>query len=254
LELTMDELLTYISCPMRYALKYNAKFDPKGIPEQEEFKQALHTCIYYFWCKIMNENSITNGDLNSKWESLWFGKKNISREDIMYDGVNKEVKLGYQGFGYIQSFFNRMQHDPGVPICVAKDFDVPIGDHIIKGTFELIKETKENGRRIIEIVDYKISPSMPDKDRIERDIPLTIQSYAFRKLFQAKEQKLTYYYLNHNDSISAHRMMHDYNRVTYIVNSVAKSIEDNIYFPREIHNYLCRDQCAYKTYCKEWPS
>lgn len=248
--LSSDALFTYIDCPLKYALKYNAKAVPEGVSANEAFSKTIHSVIYHFWYKIMNEGKASDLDLKNKWESMWFESNGITKDDIIYGRKRDKTDLGYKGLGYLQAFFRQVKYNTGVPICIDKEFMAPIGDHYVTGNLELVREVGNGAGKIIEIIDYKTGRSLPDEKLVERDLALTLQSYAFRHMFQAKEQKLTYFYLRHARPLETMRGPSHYRRLTETVNSVAKCIEDQIFYPRQ--TYTCIG-CGYKKYCDIWP-
>lgn len=239
-------IYTYMDCPIKYALMYNTKFKPGEKSMAEKFSEAMHTTLYYFWFKMMNDGRVTDVELIKKWESIWYDGNGISAEDIMYYKKKDLVDLGNKGTAMIQGFIRTNKNNPGYPIAVNMDFAVPIGDHHITGRFELVREIN----RALEIVDYKTSMSIPDRVIVDRDIALTMQSYAFRHMFQKNENLLTYHYLRQNKPISTRRTRHDYDRLAETINAIAHCIEHKIYYPRD--TFKC-GSCEYKNHCGEWP-
>ncbi len=251
MELSVSQVLSYINCPIRYALEYNARIKPEDDSLHEQWAQAMHTAVYHFWYRLMDAKRITEQEMLDKWESLWYQRLGITKEDIIFSRRDERVELGLRGTGIIQGFMRNMSQTQSVPVCVGKEFSVPIGDHIITGTFEVVRETKESGRRLVEIIDYKTGQTVPDQTMVDMDLALSIQSYAFRHMFQAKEQRLTYYYMRHNRSINTVRESLHYRRMTETIKAVAGSIEANIYYPRQ--TFMCKS-CMYKQYCDVWPT
>jgi CRISPR/Cas system-associated exonuclease Cas4 (RecB family) len=240
-----------MDCPVKYALRYKAKVEPEFITSKEAYSKTLHTCIYHFWYKLMDGGKVTEDDILDKWESLWFEGHKVSKEDVMYGTKKEKTDMGYKGVGILQSFFRNVKYNPGVPICIAKEYSAPIGDNFITGKFELVREVKDNAtnRRVIEIVDYKSGDIVPDNILVDSDIALTMQSYGFRHMFQSREQRLTYYYLKAGREIQTHREAWQYKKMISTVTNVCKAIEQSIYYPRQ--SYLCKS-CPFKNFCDDW--
>ncbi len=251
MELTTQQVLTYIDCPIKYALTYNARIKPDTESLHELWSKAMHTAAYYFWYRLMDAKRVTEQEMLDKWESLWYKALGITREDIIFSRRDERVDLGLKGTSILQGFMRNISATPSVPICIAKEFSVPIGDHVISGNFEVVRETKEPGKRLIEIIDYKTGQTIPDQTMVDMDLALSIQSYAFRHMFQAKEQRLTYYYMRHNRSINTVRESLHYRRMIETIKAVADSIQSNIYYPRQ--TFMCKS-CTYKQYCDVWPT
>lgn len=252
MEITIDELYTYLHCPAKYDFKFNQQMEAK---EQQSilFKEALHKTIYYFFFSVMNERMPTLAQLKDKWAHTYlevFGET-FDKNDIFKTTQvqkNRRDPLQIKGIEMLHNFYHFNKDNPGVPIAVNQEYRVPVGNLVIKGTFELVREIVDpaNGRRYIELVDFKTTDKSLDYFAVKNDLSLTIASFAFRNLFRAKEDRTKYHYMNTGRDIIVPKDERDYKRLEAIVSGVSRGIVEQHYYPRQ--TYMCRT-CEFKEIC-----
>jgi CRISPR/Cas system-associated exonuclease Cas4 (RecB family) len=256
MELTIDQLYTYLQCPLKFQLKY-----VMGIEGEEskntQYKEALHKTISYFYFSLMGQRMPTAKQMKDKWVSIWTENKIEDKSDFLLrerkaNGIGRQetAKLNMQGYEMIHNFYQLNKDEPGIPIAVDHEYRVSIADIIITGKFELIKETidKTSLTRFIEIVDYKTGNNAIEVDPflINHDMNITLASYAFRNLFQAKEDRLTYHYLKNSKEIYTSRNENEFNRLKKVIDGVAEGITQGHFYPR--HDFMCK-VCPVKDVC-----
>ena len=72
-------------------------------------------------------------------------------------------------------------------------------------------------------------------------------SYAFRKSFKSKEDKIYINNINSQDNIYTARTGGDFNRAEKIIRNICKAINEKIYYPNP--NSLNCSACKYKLFC-----
>jgi CRISPR/Cas system-associated exonuclease Cas4 (RecB family) len=256
MELHVDELHAYLNCPLKYRFKHVNKIEVKK-GKGALFKEALHKTIFSFYFALMGERLMTGKQMKDKWASVW-GEMRGERQELdefLFESSNgkekknKNDKYNIQGFEMVHNFHHYNKDNPGVPIAVNLEYRVPIGGVTLVGNFELIREKvdKITQKRFIEIVDFKTGVEQTDPFLVNTDINLTIASYAFRNLFQSKEDRMTYHYLKTGKEIYTKRTEKDYKRLEAIVSGVAKGIRDEQFYPRQ--SFMCKT-CELKDICE----
>jgi CRISPR/Cas system-associated exonuclease Cas4 (RecB family) len=255
-ELHVDELHAYLNCPLKHQFIHVNKLEvekEKGVL----FKEAVHKTISSFYFSLMGERLMTPKQMKDKWASVWGemqGEKQ-SVDELLFGSTTGKAKknpndrYNIQGFEMVHNFHHFNKDNPGIPIAVDLEYRVPIGGVTLVGKFELIREKvdKINQTRFIEIVDFKTGNEQTDPFLVNTDINLTIASYAFRNLFQSKEDRLTYHYLKTGKEIYTQRTDNDYKRLEAIVTGVAKGIKDKHFYPRQ--SFMCKS-CELKDICE----
>lgn len=258
LEITVDELHTYLHCPAKYRFEFIHGIQGEK-SKSEKFKEALHKTIYYFFYSVMNEKLPTLANLKDKWAATceaYFGDE-IKKESILSirPGFNKDGRrdiLHYpefiKGMEMLNHFYQFNKDNPGTPIAVDYDYRVAMGDVIIKGKFELIREIvdKEDGKRYIEIVDFKTNDRPLEYVLVKNDMNLMLASYAFRNLFKTEEDRTKYHYMSSGRDIVVRFKGNDYGRIQSIVHGVTHGIREKHFYPRQ--TFMCKN-CGHKDIC-----
>lgn len=256
MEIHVDQLHAYLNCPLKYRFEHVNKLEvEKG--RSVLFKEAVHKAISSFYFSLMGERLMSAKQMKDKWASIWGevqeGPKDLTEFLLKERGHNerkqsKTDKQMVQGFEMIHNFHYYNKDNPGTPIAVDLEYRVPIAGVTLVGKFELIRERVDNeaGTRFIEIVDFKTGNEETDPFLIQNDINLTIASYAFRNLFHAKEDRITYHYLKSGQDVHTQRTEDDYRRLEAIVAGVAKAIQDQHFYPRQ--SFMCK-ACDFKDVC-----
>lgn len=247
MKIEFSQIMDYVKCPIIYLVK-----NVYGITNEDlntQFQREMKKVINHFFFRVMDNTIVSVDVLKNKWEALWFDSKGIELEDVLFRHHETKTKMGYQGVNMIENFHRANYDDPGVPLAVDFDYEVPIGKHIVTGTLDLVREIKEGYAKMVEVVHFSTSNYVPDEWETKTNLYTTLQSYAFRKEFQTKEQRLTYYLLKTGKTISTIRSPDDFSRLENFVDFVCTCIDANLFYPRP--TYICRS-CAVKEFCEQW--
>jgi RecB family exonuclease len=255
MELSLDQIHTYLHCPTEYNFKYEKNLSQEE-PDSIKYKRAIHKTISYLYFSAMGGFLPSAKQMKDKWASLWGeekdGKKNLTdtilKERTYLSRISSTDKYTVQGMELIHNFYHYNKENHGIPIAVDHEFRVPIAGVTVTGKFELIRESidKLSPTRFIEIVDFKTGNEATDMFLVNNDFNLTVMSYAFRNLFQAKEDRLTYNYLKTGKEIHTSRTEKDFDRMKAIVEGVAEGIANKRFYPRQ--TFMCKS-CPFKDTC-----
>lgn len=246
MKISISELRSYRKCPLYYQFKY-----VDGIQEEQsisqELDEKLHRLIYYFYYRIMNKDIPHLESVKRKWNSLWYG--NMDPMEYILTPKNDRSEAGHKALPMIDNFYKSNCSVPGMPLAIEQEFTVRVGDHEVSGILELVREIQDGPRRVIEIIDYKTGTQVPIQWNVDYDLYLSLQSYAFRTIFGAKEQRTLAHYLRSNRVFVTYRSQDHYERMASTVDQIAKSIYRGLFYPQE--SYMC-NSCYYKNYCTVW--
>ena len=260
MELSLDQIHAYLHCPTLYQFKYEHTL-PVEESESTKYKRAVHKTISYLYFSMMGGFVPSPKQMKDKWATLWAEEKNekINLTDHLLKqrhveggrknrSETKVDKYSVKGMEMIHNFYHLNKDNYGIPIAVDHEFRVPIAGVTVTGNFELIRETldKSSPNRFIEIVDFKTGTEATDMFLVNNDLNLTVMSYAFRNLFQAKEDRLTYNYLKSGKEIYTGRDEKHYDRMKAIVTGVAEGIANKRFYPRQ--TFMCKS-CEFKNVC-----
>jgi hypothetical protein len=254
MELTLQQIHDYLNCPTLFDFNNEKKLSMEE-SDSMKYKRAIHKTISYLYFNAMGGFIPSAKQMKDKWATIWEDTKNEqpSLTDILlkertYHERRTIDKRITQGFEMIHNFYHYNKDKHGIPIAVDHEFRVPIAGVTVTGKFELIRETidKASPNRFIEIVDFKTGSEATDMFLVNNDLNLTVMSYAFRNLFQAKEDRLTYNYLKTGKEIYTSRTEKHYDRMKAIVEGVAEGIANKRFYPRQ--TFMCKS-CSFKDVC-----
>lgn len=253
MELSLDQIHAYLSCPSQYNFKHE-----HGLKEKETdsilYSKALHKTVSYYYFSLMGGVKPTAKQMKDKWAAMWEEVKPTKMDtgELLLGqklGTRPQVdKHVVQGFELIHNFHHYNKDRQEIPIAVNHEFRVPIAGVTITGKFELIRETLDNSspNRFIEIVDFKTGNEVTDPFLLNNDLNLTIMSYAFRNLFQAQEDKLLFNYLKSGNQLHTSRDNKHFDRMKATIEGVAEGIANKRFYPRQ--TFMCKS-CAFKDVC-----
>lgn len=256
MELSNSQIHLYLFCPAKYKLKYIDNIEV-STTKSIAFKKAIHKTISYFFFSSMGGSLPSLAQMKDKWANTW-KESSVIVEDPMsiilgtseshaYRAKNRRDQYEIMGIEMIHNFYHFNKNNPGNVIAVDQPYRVQIGNHVVTGNFELIREVVDADRkRYIEIVDFKTGDDTLDPFIIRNDFNMTIASYAFRELFQSKEDRMKYHYLKTGRDIITYRTKEDFNRAQATISGVAAGIAGKHFYPRQ--TFLCKT-CEYRDMC-----
>jgi hypothetical protein len=252
MRISLDEIGVFAECPLMYKFIFQDKL-PRRPNRDQEFSQKIHVLATWFFNNIQDGRIPGHRETRQKWGSLWFAGK--TKYDIALDSSYKyEQRRNLRGLTMVDKFYEVFSADPGFVIANDFDFDVPIGnDHVLTGTFDLIREVDYQGNKLIQVIDWRTDPYIPRDLVRKRDIQLVTFDYAFRLMFQTKPDQLVYYSFKSGELYPVEpRPPREIQRLISSVNNICSIIENNLYYPRQDwqHN-ICR-WCNYRTPCAHW--
>ncbi len=263
---TMQQIQDYLRCPMMYNLRYRLKMEAP-INVYDAYERLMNDTIAYMYYNIMdNHTLISSAQFKRKWESLWW-PDDVEDPMVfvltpMYGSIPKDgrkskregiearrKRLALEGWSILNNLHRQVSANPGEPIAVQHEFTLPIGEHHVSSQIDLAQIVKMPIGQRIELVHFYVRRNTPDAFEVRNNLKTTFQSYAFRQLFQTREDTIIYYYLHKGERLSTHRDKRDFSRLEAILDNVCTSIEQQLFFPR--HSFYC-DTCYLQDPCSQW--
>jgi putative RecB family exonuclease len=244
-EFGYDSLMTFMQCPLKYKFEYIDNINTNKESIKVYFKNTIHQTIKHFF-KVLDEEGelLHQKQLNNHWSDLWFER--VESEDILRGNKSEKANLTKKGYSFLKKFHRYQIDNPGSPIAVDLDYTINYMDEYkFSGNFELIREIDDK----IQIVHFSTSRYVPDEFRQENDVSFTLNSYAFRQMFEKKENETLYYHIRTNKNLPVYRGQGDYNKLLTIMNNIKSCIDQGLFYPRQ--SYKCK-QCPYNRQCTAW--
>jgi len=245
IEFDYDSLITFMRCPLRYKFEYVNKIDTEKEGIKRFFSETIHETIKHFYKTLKDEGvKLTQKQLHNFWGNLWL--EDVDTEKIIYGNKSEKSKLTKKGYSYLNKFHRYNSSNSGTPIEVGLDYNINyMNKYKLSGNIELIRRTRVK----LQIVNFSTSRYVPDEFRQKNDIRFTLNSYAFRQIFEKEEDETLYYHVRTNKKVPVYRGQNDYEKLLTIIDNVYKCIEEDLYYPRI--SYLCK-QCKFHDFCTAW--
>ncbi len=257
--ITVEQLLDYTFCPLMYKFKH---IDKNKVFLKDDgtlnfkilgpkFVRDLHVMAYYLFNYIQDGTFPSPARMKQRWSVVW-GQSRTKEEIIFFTGpwADQRRQLERKGTQAILDMLDMFQDNPGKVLMVGSNYTVDIEGFKLSGTFELVRLLRENNKTITEIVDFKVEERLMS-NHIRHDLEITAASYAYRKLFNKKEDRVAYHDLVTGTIYYTKRDKEDYIRLLRVIENVYKAIETNIYYP--VMDERCY-KCSYQEPCirKDW--
>ena len=225
---------TFKQCPLKYKFQY---IDWVKVPERPEFwfGSLIHEVVQF----ALRRDPIIPclEDLLKYYQSKW-------QEDKFSSKLESEQYF-VLGESMLKSFHT--DYKPGLRNVVAseKRFQLPIGKHILSGVIDRVDKLPIG---VYEIIDYKTNKNLPTQEEVDTDEQLGVYNYAAQILWpEAKDMRLTLYFLKHNTKITSSRRPDQLELIKYNLIKTADLIEKTVQFkPKK--NPFC-PWCDYKDKC-----
>ena len=234
LRLSFSQIDTYQTCPMMYKFRYIFKVQaPKTAPPT--FGQVIHKTLQHFYLNLINGKKADKNTLLELYENFW--------ESGCFE--DKMQELSYKKKGEIQliNYYEKNKDVLRPPLYLEKRFLMHVDDITIDGKIDRIDDLGSNK---IEIIDYKTGKPK-DQKKADRDLQMSIYAAAIQNILpEEKLEKLTFYYLDNNESVSTTRTKEQLEETFSEIKTIADDIREQKF--ALIEGYHC-NWCAYQWIC-----
>jgi CRISPR/Cas system-associated exonuclease Cas4 (RecB family) len=233
MKLTEQQLFDYMYCPVKYYLKYKSKI---VVQEEITVNKLLTQITKYFYNSVANGKLPTLKQMQSKLDSLCEANREIVTP-------KKSIEM----WGQVYNFYNWACDNQIAVIDTDTKYAITLGEHIVEGTMSPIALTQGNK---LELLIINFSSRVPDQLEIDTKTKYTLDTLAFNRANKDMRIDATHIHLlKQNKDMYTTRNNNDYERLNSTVNNIAKSIQNELYYPKETH--MCTS-CNYRNYCRAW--
>ena len=233
MSITEQQLFDYMFCPVKYYLKYKSKI---VVQEEVTINKLLTQITKYFYNSVANGKLPTLKQMQTKLDSLC--------------EANKETitpKKSIEMWGQVYNFYNWACDNQIAVIDTDTKYVITLGEHIVEGTMSPIALTPA---KKLELLIVNFSTRIPDQIEIDTKTKYTLDIMAFNNSnSDMKIDAARIHLLKQNKDLYTTRNNNDYERLNSTVNNIAKSIQNELYYPKETH--MCTS-CNYRNYCRAW--
>lgn len=233
----------YQNCPLKYKFQ---NIDRIKVPKSKEavFGSTIHETM-----KFIHTPGILSPTLDQAMEHF-----SNAWNPAVFDGETEERAAFSQGVRIIQDYYQKNNPADFNIINLESRFQIEIGKdsdkHIISGIIDRIDKTEDG----FEIIDYKTTKKMPNQEKVDNDIQLSVYLQAFLSQYPKEIQnldkiKVSLYYLKHGMKLSATRTLEQLKYSEQLFLDTIKVIEAGNFEPTM--SPLC-DWCGYQNLCPMW--
>ncbi|OGD57117.1 hypothetical protein A2V71_01635 [Candidatus Berkelbacteria bacterium RBG_13_40_8] len=234
MRISYSALDTFNRCPLKYKFSY---IDKVRVPQKPEFffGGLIHEVVQFALKKdpIMPPQAELIAYFKDKWQENIFATPQEAKQYFDW------------GENMLRNFHSN--HKPGLRNIVSteKRFLIPVGEHQLSGMIDRVDKLPIGS---YEVIDYKTSKTLPSQGEVDRDKQLCIYHLAVENLWsEAKDIRLTLYFLKHNSQISTKRRPDEVEGIKeYIINTAEKIEKETEFKPKT--NIFC-NYCEYGHLC-----
>lgn len=245
MRISITEIRDYIRCPLSYKfIHINNLSNDKTL--NDYYKEYLKLSIFFYYFSLIEKNPKPFEMVLKKWESLWFSSDMLSmfhREDL--DRESNRVVL------ILTNYYKKIYEEKTTPIAVNLPYEVVFEgqENIhVTGDIDLIQIIDDRTRkRETQIVSIYTAHHRPDSFMAKNNLNLSAASYAFRKNFKTKEDKIVIDHVQSKEQTITTRSGGDFIRLEKIVRNICKGIKENIFYPTA--NKMFCSNCKFKLFC-----
>ncbi len=238
----------YNTCPRKYKYRYVLRIPTKPSPALS-YGISIHNTLNKFYELLRvtkrglldNTKELTLEKLLDIYEDSWVstGYINENHEKKAYEVGKKSLVKFYD------EFFDLSQN----PVFLEQNFNLKIGDVILRGKIDRLDEREEDGKTVYEIIDYKSGDSKKNQTQVNKDAQLAIYSLAAEKVFKIKADKLSLLFVDHSEKVTADGAKIDKLKDSIIedISKAAENINKRIFTATP--GFQCRF-CEFNKICK----
>jgi putative RecB family exonuclease len=176
-------------CPYKYKLIY---IDNRYIPVNADiiFGQIIHKTL---------ERHHSRGGKNS--EEL-FESYDESWKNEGFVSPQQSFQYYERGKVMLENYFKSFAASNVKILYTEKSFDANIGKYRFVGIIDRIDEYPDGKK---EIMDYKTHAKAWERERVDKDLQLTLYAYACKNIFGFNPDKISVYFLSNNTKVYTKR-------------------------------------------------
>lgn len=235
MKISYSSFNTFNLCPLKFKLGY---IDRIKTPEKPEFffGSLIHEVV---------QNALRQDPIIPTADELLKYYRDHFHPEVFKTELDAKQYLEL-GEKMIRHFHDN--HKPALRniMAIEKRFQIPLNDkHILSGVIDRVDKLPIGA---FEVIDYKTSKKLPSQGEVDKDKQLCTYNLAIETLWpDAKDIRLTLYFLKHNEQISTTRRGDEVEAIKEELIQTAENIEhEENWKPKQ--NPLC-DWCEYGNLC-----
>jgi len=246
-----SRIVTFEVCPLRYKLSYIDFVEPVAEETPETYLDSrVNEALERLYRNVEREKFISKKELlsffTSQWKRNWPESILIAREEMVEEEYRK------QGEKYLKDYYEKY-----TPFKEGKIVALETTDYLSlddEGQYEYyvrIKRLMDKGQGLYEIHEYKINPTLPTQEFLDKEPQLAMYSLWVRREFEScRDVRLVWHFLAFNKEMESWRTDKQLENLRKEILGKVKAIEAAKKFPARLSR-LC-DSCLCRGSCSKW--
>lgn len=230
--MNFSKLSSYQSCPLQY--KYAHMLNIPTPPNHAlSFGSTIHATLRDLHSRLLF-GDISPEDLYSMYQKNW--------EPLGYlDKAHQEARFD-SGKKLLDTYYTKIKKSPVRPLELEKGFSLWLGGVKFNGRIDRIDPVGDDG---IEIIDYKTG-SVKTQVQVDKDDQVALYAIAAREALGMNPVKLTYYFIEGDETISTVRTEKQLEDKKEEVKNIVEDIKKGNFEPKP--GMQC-SWCDYRNIC-----
>lgn len=233
MRLSYSSINTYETCPAKYRFQYEERLPTAPSPALA-FGDSLHRALHRFHARPVPV-APSLPELLGMLDDVWVSEG--------YTDAVEEETYREHARQVLAQYHRENSPDYRIPAALEFRFEIEVEGVVLSGVIDRMDRIPGGG---YEIIDYKTNRRLPPRERIDRDLQLSIYHLAAREVWGIEPERLTLYYLLPNQRMSTARTRADLDELRRRIATVAERIDAGRFEPRQ--NPLC-DWCEFQARC-----
>lgn len=259
---TLQQILTYLDCPLVYHLKYEKKIQsPISVTRLNKgliYKESMDETIAYYYRGHLEKKPPTLKQMYDRFYSLWMEKTDTVNENsiltrrledsghLTRQEISEHIQVGYNA---IRSFYLKNNDLKQSILGVNFPFEIVLNSGVIVGHIPLIREVEYHpNQRRIEMLDFTTTKKRQYLDEKNISPHNVLLSFAFRSVMKMEPDRYFMHSLTQDELADVNVSANDYKKFFRMVNAFLQSVDTiepyippNARYPDPFFKELCEN-------------
>jgi hypothetical protein len=246
-----SRIVTFEVCPLRYKLSYIDLVEPDAEETPETYLDSrVNEALERLYRNVERGKLISKKELLSFFKIQW--KTNWPESILVAGEALAEEEYRKRGERYLKDYYEKYKPFKEGKIAALETTDCLSLDE--EGQFEYyvrIKRLMDKGQGLYEIHEYRINPTLPSQEFLDKEPQLAMYSLWVRREFEdCRDVRLVWHFLTLNKEMESWRTEKQLENLRKEILGKVKAIEAAKEFPARLSGFC--NSCLCQGRCQQW--